>query len=328
MMVRLLVRPDGISTLSSEGSGETAPVPVMIRQGQGERSMRLSGGAGGSPRGGSAYLNGSYDSHGVREELQHCSSSSSSKDSGLEPKDGSAPTGALSRKSPEPPAGNGTESLDSDSQLCNGSPAEADEHSADSEQAASDAGQDLGTGQDRSAPELQHEVTLGNTSVTSSVTNTDMALYEDLETLQDESSALGDLSSESEEDAAVAAERLKLGHFPVEVGPPYSALSSMQGQFCGVRLTCMFDLRCENILRKAHAEQNADKASNRAVKFHMRPSLHSRHPLRALPSKRRHSLWRMAIRRKHRKAGKDHSLQRMEDRLLIWRRLTRRSPLR
>ena len=34
-MVRLLVRPDGISTLSSEGSGETAPVQVMGRQGQG-----------------------------------------------------------------------------------------------------------------------------------------------------------------------------------------------------------------------------------------------------------------------------------------------------
>ena len=50
MMVRLLVRPDGISTLSSEGSGETAPVQVMGRQGQGGTSMRLSGGSGGTQR--------------------------------------------------------------------------------------------------------------------------------------------------------------------------------------------------------------------------------------------------------------------------------------
>ena len=68
MMVRLLVRPDGVSTLSSEGSGETAPVPVTLHQGQGqgEFSMRLSGGAGGSQKGASAHLDGSHASHGGR----------------------------------------------------------------------------------------------------------------------------------------------------------------------------------------------------------------------------------------------------------------------
>ena len=85
---------------------------------------------------------------------------------------------------------------------------------------AGSAGQDPGSGQEESGQELQREVSSGNASMTSSVTNTDMALYEDLDVLQDEPSALGDLSSEEEEDASVAAERLKLGHFPVEVGPP------------------------------------------------------------------------------------------------------------
>ena len=234
MMVRLLVRPDGVSTLSSEGSGETAPVPVTLRQGQGqgEFSMRLSGGAGGSQKGASAHLDGSHDSHGGREEFQHSSSSSSSKDSEAEPKVGTPPAGTCSQAlGPETPAGDGTDSLDKDAHLCNGCQAEADEHSAGSSgQDPGSAGQDSDSGQDTSAPELQREVSLGNASATSSVTNTDMALYEDLDTLRDEPSALGDLSSESEEDAAIAAERMKLGQFPVEVGTTTPAPQACQAR--------------------------------------------------------------------------------------------------
>ncbi len=221
MMVRLVVRPDGISTLSSEGSGETAPVQVMGRQGQGEPSMRLSGGSGGTRRKASAHLNGSQDSHSANDEGRHGSSNSSSTDCGTDLKEGSPVRDPCSQSTQKSPVEHVSNSLDKDAQQRDGSPAEANEHDVGSSgQDAGSAGQDPGSGQEESGQELQREVSSGNASMTSSVTNTDMALYEDLDALQDEPSALGDLSSEEEEDASVAAERLKLGHFPVEVGPP------------------------------------------------------------------------------------------------------------
>lgn len=236
-MVRLVVRQDGgVSTLSSEGSGETAPVQVMGRQGQGEPSMRLSGGSGGTERNDSARLNGSHGSQGASDAGQD-SSSRSSKDSETDLKESSVFTGKRSQGNPEPAAGNGNDRLDTGLQQRNGAAAEVDEHDADSNgQDSGTAGQDLGSGQDEPAPELQREVSLGNTSATSSMTKTDMALYEDLDGLQNEPSALGDLSSESEEDAAVAAERLKLNQFPVKVHPLCSALSSYQCRHCEASL--------------------------------------------------------------------------------------------
>ena len=192
--------------------------------------MRLSGGSGGTRRDDSACLNSSHASHGASDEGQECSSRSS-KDSDTDPRESSSVTGACSQGTAELPAGNGQECPDTGLQQSNGSAAAADEHDAGSSgQDSGTLGRDLGSGQDEPAPELQRVVSLGNTSVTSSMTNTDMALYEDLDGLRDEPSALGDLSSESEEDAAVAAERLKLGHFPVEVHSPYSALSPHQHQ--------------------------------------------------------------------------------------------------
>ena len=180
--------------------------------------MRLTGGSGGTRRKASARLNGSQDSNGLNDEEQHRSSNSSSKDGGLDLKEGSPVTDTCSQRTQEPLLEQISDIRDQDPQQCNGSLAEANEHDASSSgQDAGSAGQDPGTGEEDSAPELQREVSSGNASMTSSVTNTDMALYEDLDALRDEPSALGDLSSESEEDASVAAERLKLGHFPVEV---------------------------------------------------------------------------------------------------------------
>ncbi len=192
--------------LPREGSGET--VPALSWQKRREQRMRLLGGGQDTWQGDSAQTNGSHDSH-ADDDAQHDSSSKASKpELG---KAGSAPN-AGSKALVKPSKSGRTDGLDPESQ-------EASGHEADFyTQLMGRDGQDLGSGQDE-APELQSKVSLGSVSATSSVTDADVALYEGLDSLQDEPSAMGDLSSESEEDAAVAGERLKLGHFPTEVHP-------------------------------------------------------------------------------------------------------------
>ena len=76
--------------------------------------------------------------------------------------------------------------------------------------------QDSGSKQEL-GEELQQMRSLGSASVASSTASVDARLYEGLDSLQGEPSTMGDLSSESEEDAAVAAERLRLGDLDVKV---------------------------------------------------------------------------------------------------------------
>ena len=239
-MDRLIVQRDSADRPSSEGSGEIAP--VIGGQGPGEPSMRLVGGSGGPGQGDSAHMNGSRDSSGAHddEEQRH----SSSRVSVPELSNDSSATSKRKHKLASPPTANETESLDSelrqgsksgprddkpdindtdqglysasqqDSKSEEGADKPDEDNSGDD---ASSPGQGLGSGQDGAALDLQREVSLGSASAASSTPATDAALYEGLNSLQGEPSALGDLSSESEEDAAVAAERLKLGQFPVEV---------------------------------------------------------------------------------------------------------------
>ena len=220
--------PQDRPELPREGSGET--VPALSWQMRREQRMRLLGGGEDTLQGDSAQMNGSHDSHADDEAQHHSSSQASNPELS---KAGSAPnTGSKALVNPS--KSERTDGLTPDSQEDSGSAAEASGYEADlNRQLMGRDGQDLGRRQDE-APELQSKVSLGSVSATSSLTDADVALYEGIDSLRDEPSAMGDLSSESEEDAAVAGERLKLGHFPTEVHPLslHSAMAPFLSEIC------------------------------------------------------------------------------------------------
>ena len=205
--------PSATSTalLLREGSGESFPEPGWTASGQ--PSARLLGGGEGTCQSDSRHTNG-FSSH-CSGNLDHASMHQSSVSKAV-PGKGSpdpgmhAPASAGTTRLPE---GDGRDEQQKDSK----------QHSIlVSEAEAGKDGSSLQTRQDPGSrqelgEELQQEHSLGSASMASSTASIDARLYEGLDSLQGEPSTMGDLSSESEEDAAVAAERLRLGDFDVKV---------------------------------------------------------------------------------------------------------------
>ena len=195
----------------SEGCGESWPEPGWT--GSGQPSPRLLGGGGDTSQADTRHTNGLSSS--CSSEVGHASLHQSSVGKAVPGKGSSdlsmhAPTSAGAT---EPPEGDTTDKQHTDSGQHNIllSKAEAGKSSSNGQ-----IGQDPGSGQEL-CKELQRERSLGSASVASSATSFDTRLYEGLDSLQGEPSIMEDLSSESEQDAAVAAERLRLGDFDVKV---------------------------------------------------------------------------------------------------------------
>ena len=202
--------------LLREGSGETSPPlswqPRCPGPGCGP-AMRLLGGGADTWEGDMLHVNGSSGWIHLGHDAQQKGSSRSSS----QPTLGKTVPDASTQQKAAADATDAAGGAGCDS--ANGG-AQQNAHSAakSAERGAEVAGQALGTGQDE-GQDLVRETSLGSISAASSVTNADMALYDSLDTLRGEPSTMNDLSSESEEDAVVAAGRLKLGDYPVEVRP-------------------------------------------------------------------------------------------------------------
>lgn len=202
--------------LPREGSGETSP-PLGWQPGCPEPgcgpAMRLLGGGADTWEGDMLHVNGSSGWTHLGHDAQQKGSSRSSS----QPTLGKTVPDASTQQKAAADATDAARGAGCDS--ANGG-AQQDAHSAaeSAERGAEVAGQALGTAQDE-GQDLVRETSLGSISAASSVTTADMALYDSLDTLRGEPSTMNDLSSESEEDAVVAAGRLKLGDHPVEVRP-------------------------------------------------------------------------------------------------------------
>ena len=203
--------PSATSTalLLREGSGESFPEPGWTVSGQ--PSARLLGGGEGTCQSDARHTNG-FSSH-CSSNMDHASmhqSSISKAVPGSEDPGMHAPASAGSTGLPE----GDVEIKQQDNSRQHSilvSEAEAGKDGS-SPQTGLDPGSKQGLGE-----ELQQEHSLGSASMASSTASLDARLYEGLDSLQGEPSTMGDLSSESEEDAAVAAERLRLGDFDLKV---------------------------------------------------------------------------------------------------------------
>ena len=203
--------------LLREGSGETSPPlgcqPGCPQPGYGQPAMRLLVGGADTWEGDMLHANGSSGwTHLGHDAQQKGSSSSSSQPTlGKTVLDVSTQQRAAADAT-DAAAGVGLDSANGRAQQDAFSGAESAQPGAEV------AGEGLGTGQDE-GQDLVRETSLGSISQASSVTNADVALYDSLDALRGEPPTMNDLSSESEEDAVVAAGRLKLCEFPVEVRP-------------------------------------------------------------------------------------------------------------
>ena len=205
--------PSATSTavLLCEGSGESFPEPSWTASGQ--PSARLLGGGEDTCQSDSRHTNG-ISSH-CSSNVDHASMHKSSISKAVPGKGSSDPGmhAAVSAGTTWLPEGDDIDKQQKDSRQHSilVSEAEAGQNGSDAQ-----TGQDLGSRQEL-GEELQQEHSLGSASMASSTASIDARLYEGLDSLQGEPSTMGDLSSESEEDAAVAAERLRLGEFNVKV---------------------------------------------------------------------------------------------------------------
>ena len=200
------------AVLLREGSGESFPEPTWT--GSGQPSARLLGGGEGTCQPDSRHTNGfsSHCSSNMDQGGMHQSSGSKavpgkgSSNSGMHVPASAGSTGL--------PQGNVKDKQQEDSRQHSILVSEAE---AGKDGSSLQTGQNAGSKQEL-GEELQQEHSLGSASMASSTASIDARLYEGLDSLQGEPSTMGDLSSESEEDAAVAAERLRLGDFDVKVG--------------------------------------------------------------------------------------------------------------
>ena len=203
--------PSATSTavLLREGSGESFPEPSWT--GSGQPRARLLGGGEDACQSDARRTNG-FSSH-CSSNMHHASMHQSSAGKAVLGKGSSIPGmhAAASAGTTRLPEGDVIDGQQKDSKQHSILVSEAGENSSTAQ-----TGQDPGSKQEL-GDELQQEPSLGSASVVSSTTSIDARLYEGLDSLQGEPSTLGDLSSESEEDAAVAAERLRLGDFDVGV---------------------------------------------------------------------------------------------------------------
>ena len=205
--------PSSTSTavLLREGSGESFPEHAWT--GSGQPSARLLGGGEGTRQSDARHTNGfsSHRSSNMDHESMHQSSVSKavlgkgSSDTGTHAPASTGTTGS--------PDGDLVDRQQEDSSQHSILVSEAEGGENDSK---AQAGQDPSSKQEL-GEELQQEHSLGSASMASSTASIDARLYEGLDSLQGEPSTMGDLSSESEEDAATAAERLRLGDFDVKV---------------------------------------------------------------------------------------------------------------
>ena len=199
------------AVLLREGSGESRPEPSW--PGSGQPSPRLLGGGEDTCQSDARHTNG-FSSH-CSSNMDHAAVHQSSVGKAVLGKGSSSSSmhAAASTGMTGTSEGDATDKQHKDGRQHSilVSEAEAGEKSRGAQ-----PGQGPGCGQEL-GEELQQACSLGSASMASSTTSIDARLYEGLDSLQGDPSTMGDLSSESEEDATVAAERLRLGDFDVKV---------------------------------------------------------------------------------------------------------------